>query len=73
MAYLKTFAILLYFFIAMPSAHAQDKEILIVSDKDGLEWNVANYLEQYFSDNDFNVSNILISEFTKKNQLNTKL
>lgn len=50
-----------------------EKAILIVSDKDGLEWNVADYLETYFSEDGFKVSNILLEDFTKKESVTHKV
>lgn len=41
------------------------KNVLIVSDQDGIEWNVADYLESYFTNKGYEVKNILISECTK--------
>lgn len=41
------------------------KNILIVSDQDGLEWNVADYLEKHFNNDGYQADNILISEYTK--------
>lgn len=38
--------------------------ILIVSDKKGLEWNVAGYLERYYSKKKYLVRNILFTDFS---------
>ncbi len=62
--------IFMFILIFCPLLFAEDnnikeQNILIVSDKDGLEWNVADYLETHFTDNGFKVNNILISECTK--------
>lgn len=45
------------------------KNVLIVSDKDGLEWNVANFLETHYTDEGFEVANILVSDYTKKEKV----
>lgn len=64
--------IFLLFILILPLSNSFSEEntddkkgILIVSDKDGLEWNVADYLESYFIDKGYKVNNILISECTK--------
>lgn len=51
--------------LSIPLSKDNKSDILIVSDQDGLEWNVADYLERHFSDEGYSVNNILISECTK--------
>lgn len=51
--------------LTISSEPTEIKNVLIVSDQDGIEWNVADYLESYFTNKGYEVKNILISECTK--------